>query len=49
LGLVKKAEVITKEVLPLMDRIRTLADSSERVIAEEIWPYPKYKDLLVLD
>lgn len=47
--LIKKAEIITKEVLPLMDKMRTLCDSAERVIAEDIWPYPKYKDLLTMD
>jgi len=45
----EKAKLINDQALPLMEKIREFSDKAERIIDENIWPYPKYKDLLQID
>ncbi len=42
----KKAEFYCNEVLPAMDAVRTLADMLEEITDDEIWPLPKYREML---
>jgi glutamine synthetase len=35
-------------VLPAMDEVRTLADRLERVVADDLWPLPKYSEILFI-
>ncbi len=45
-GILETALLYNKEVLPLMEKIRYLADRAESITAREYWPYPTYGDLL---
>lgn len=42
----KKAEVYDKVVRPTMDEIRSHIDALELVIDDDMWPLPKYRELL---
>ena len=42
----KKALTYEKHVKPYMDRIRTHIDKLELIVDNEIWPLPKYRELL---
>jgi glutamine synthetase len=33
-------------VLPAMDTVRAAADRLERVVADDLWPLPKYSEIL---
>jgi glutamine synthetase len=44
----KKADVYAKTVLPYMDVIREKADKLEMIVDDELWPLPKYRELLFL-
>jgi len=47
-SLQKKATAYSKDVLPLMDQIRHCADHLEMIVDDELWPLPKYRELLFL-
>ncbi|MCK9626158.1 MAG: glutamine synthetase III [Bacteroidales bacterium] len=42
----KKAMVYSETVLPYMEKIRVNADKLEMIIDDELWPLPKYRELL---
>ena len=42
----RKAEVYSKKVAPFLDKIRYHIDKLELIIDDEIWPLPKYRELL---
>lgn len=42
----EKSEVYTEKVLPYFDIIREKADKLEMVVDDELWPLPKYRELL---
>ncbi|MDR0668034.1 MAG: glutamine synthetase III [Prevotellaceae bacterium] len=44
----ERAKAYTAQVLPYMKEIRKNADKLERIIDDEIWPLPKYRELLFL-
>ncbi len=46
LKLEEQAKVLTEEGLDLFSAIREMCDSCERVIDHDIWPYPRYRELL---
>jgi glutamine synthetase len=35
-------------VLPAMDGVRTVADRLEKVVADDLWPLPKYSEILFI-
>ncbi|MEA2522560.1 MAG: glutamine synthetase, partial [Actinomycetota bacterium] len=35
-------------VLPAMGRVRDVADRLERIVAEDLWPLPRYADILFI-
>ncbi len=41
-----KAEAYHKTVLPFLEEIRKIADKLEMVIDDELWPLPKYREML---
>ena len=43
---VKRAEVYSQTVLPYLDQIRYHIDKLELLVDDEIWPLPKYRELL---
>jgi len=45
----EKAEAYCKTVAPYMDKIRRKADKLEMLVDDELWPLPKYRELLYLD
>ena len=44
----ERSDLLTGEIIPLMDSIRTKCDAAELTIAADIWPYPIYRNLLSL-
>jgi glutamine synthetase len=44
----ERADLLVKDVVPLMDSIRSTCDAAELLISAEIWPYPIYRNLLSL-
>jgi glutamine synthetase len=42
----EKAKRYSKEVLPFLDDIRYHIDKLELIVDDEIWPLPKYRELL---
>ena len=43
---VRRAEVYTETVRPYLDKIRYHIDKLELLVDDEIWPLPKYRELL---
>ncbi|MBR2438171.1 MAG: glutamine synthetase type III, partial [Bacteroidales bacterium] len=41
-----KAEAYNSTVLPYMGKIREIADKLEMYIDDELWPLPKYRELM---
>ena len=35
-------------VVPAMDRVREVADRLERIVADDLWPLPKYSEMLFI-
>jgi glutamine synthetase len=43
---VKKMDMIQHEAIPLREALRAATDQAERVVADELWPLPKYREML---
>ncbi len=41
-----KSRAYSKNVFPFLDKIRTHIDKLELIVDDEIWPLPKYRELL---
>lgn len=48
LELEEQAKILTEEGLDLFAAIRGMCDSAEKIIDHNIWPYPKYRELLTI-
>jgi glutamine synthetase len=46
--LLKHAEYLKSKVIPVMDKLRALADEMEVRVAAEFWPLPSYRELLFI-
>jgi glutamine synthetase len=44
--LLKHAEYMRDTTIPAMDAVRTAADTLEKVVADDLWPLPKYSEIL---
>jgi len=42
------AEYMRDEVIPAMAAVRTAADKLEKVVADDLWPLPKYSEILFI-
>jgi len=42
------ARYMRDEVIPAMDAVRGVADRLERVVADDLWPLPKYQEMLFI-
>jgi glutamine synthetase len=42
------AEYMRDEVIPAMAAVRTAADKLERIVADDLWPLPKYSEILFI-
>ncbi len=45
-NIAEKAKKYSTEVKPLMDKVRDSADHLEMLVDDEMWPLPKYRELL---
>jgi glutamine synthetase len=45
-GVHKEARVVVDKVIPAQDALRKVADELETVVSDELWPLPKYRELL---
>jgi glutamine synthetase len=46
--LLAHAKYMHDTVIPAMDRVRTAADRLEKVVADDLWPLPKYSEILFI-
>ena len=44
----KEARVFVDKVIPAQNALREVADQLEAVVADDLWPLPKYRELLFL-
>jgi glutamine synthetase len=44
--LLKHAEYMRDTTIPAMEAVRTAADKLEKVVADDLWPLPKYSEIL---
>ena len=42
----QRAKVYSREVKDMMEKVRSSADNLEMLIDDEMWPLPKYRELL---
>ncbi|HVE67106.1 MAG TPA: glutamine synthetase III [Solirubrobacteraceae bacterium] len=47
-GSIEHAQYMRDTVLPAMDDVRTVADRLEKVVADDLWPLPKYEEMLFI-
>jgi glutamine synthetase len=45
-SLPKQAEIYRDQVNPAMLKVRAAADTLEGLVADELWPLPKYREML---
>jgi len=48
LSLEEGVEAVTNEGLALMGEIRSLCDSAENTVGNDFWPFPRYRELLLI-
>ncbi len=46
LGEEDKMKYISSEIIPAMEAVRAASDKSELLVADELWPLPKYREML---
>jgi glutamine synthetase len=46
--LLKHAEYIRDTTIPAMEAVRASADTLEKVVADDLWPLPKYSEILFI-
>ena len=44
----KWSKYMRDKVIPAMDDVRTVADQLERIVADDLWPLPKYQEMLFI-
>jgi glutamine synthetase len=47
-GGLKHAKYMRDTVIPAMDGVRAVADRLERIVADDLWPLPKYSEMLFI-
>ncbi|MRR08447.1 MAG: hypothetical protein EG828_16305 [Deltaproteobacteria bacterium] len=45
---VKKADMLSKEIKPEMDELRSYVDTLETLVEDEMWPLPKFWEMLFI-
>ena len=48
LDVLDSAKYVRDEVVPAMDAAREVADKLERIVSDDLWPLPKYSELLFI-
>jgi glutamine synthetase len=46
--LLEHARYMHNQVLPAMEAVRVAADALEKVVADDLWPLPKYSEILFI-
>jgi glutamine synthetase len=46
--LLKHAEYMRDQVVPAMEGVREVADKLEKIVADDLWPLPKYAEILFI-
>ncbi|MDQ6803374.1 MAG: glutamine synthetase III [Actinomycetota bacterium] len=46
--LLEEAQYMRDTVLPAMDEVRASADKLEKIVADDLWPLPKYSEILFI-
>ncbi len=46
--LLKHSEYMRDETIPAMDSVRETADRLEKIVADDLWPLPKYSEILFI-
>ena len=46
LGSLEFARWMHDNTIPAMDAVREVADKLERIVADDLWPLPKYSEIL---
>ena len=44
----KEAEYMRDGAMPAMDDVRDVADRLEKLVADDLWPLPKYSEMLFI-
>jgi glutamine synthetase len=47
-GAHKWAKYMRDTVIPAMDDVREVADRLEKIVADDLWPLPKYSEMLFI-
>lgn len=45
-GLIAEAKLFKEKVIPAQDAVRAASDELESLVADDLWPMPKYRELL---
>ena len=45
---IELARYVADSVLPAMEAVRIVADRLEKIVAEDLWPLPKYSEILFI-
>ena len=45
-GTLEEARYMRDTVIPAMDATRKVADRLEKLVADDLWPLPKYSEML---
>jgi glutamine synthetase len=48
LGILEHAKYMRDQVIPAMEAVREVADRLERIVADDLWPLPKYWEMLFI-
>ena len=48
LPILREAELFRGKVLPAMVELRTAVDALETRVDDDLWPYPKYREMLFM-
>lgn len=43
---IKKMDMIQSDAIPLREELRAATDQAERVVSDDLWPLPKYREML---
>lgn len=43
---VKKMDMIQSDAIPLREELRAATDLAEKVVSDDLWPFPKYREML---
>ena len=43
-----KAEHMRRNIIPALDQVRDVVDRLERVVPDDLWPIPTYREMLFI-